>query len=413
MHTPVRLYTGLLIAAVLLGGCTEQAHEFRLLVPAQLVDREVATELAEVFERNSRHRITLVPAPADSETALESLENGNADIAFATNAQAYRQGITAVMPMYPTVLHIICRRDRDASDPRTLLRGARVYAGPAGSASRVMTEDLLDNLELEPEDVDFIEVTDELPDVVVLFAPISPDRFDALKADLDIEVEYRLLSIGSPGDIGTGSVIDRATLLNPRLSAFVIPVGTYGDLTAEPVVTLAVDKLLVARPGLGESEVYDLINEILRLRPALAARHPMLFQHLDGDFDQADPVFVLHPGAQAFARRDAPDIYERYSGVAEVLVTLVIGTVSGVFAIMQIYNRRRKNRIDEFYKAVMTIRNSLGGDSSSAERAAAVEQLRKLQDSAFELLVDEKLAADDSFRIFVTLSNDIIAECKV
>jgi hypothetical protein len=220
--------------------------------------------------------------------------------------------------------------------------------------------------------------------------------------------EYRFLSFGTPENIGTGAAIDRAVLLNPRVSPFVIPVGTYGDIPEEPVVTLAVDKLLVSRPGLDAAVVYDLIAEIRRLQPALAARRPMLFRRLTEEFDAATSTFVLHPGSQAFTQRDAPTFYERYSGVAEVLVTLVIGLISGGYAVIQIYNRRRKNRIDGFYKDVMAIRDSIDERSPAAERAAAVERVRTLQNTAFEMLIKEKLAADESFRIFVTLSNDIV-----
>jgi hypothetical protein len=158
--------------------------------------------------------------------------------------------------------------------------------------------------------------------------------------------------------------------------------------------------------------VYDLISEIRRLQPALAATRPFLFRELSAEFDASGSTFVLHPGAQAFTERDAPTFYERYSGVAEVLVTLVIGLISGTYAVVQIYNRRRKNRIDGFYTDVMTIRDSINDRSSANERAAAVERVRGLQNKAFDMLIREKLAADESFRIFVTLSNDIIAQLK-
>ena len=134
----------------------------------------------------------------------------------------------------------------------------------------------------------------------------------------------------------------------------------------------------------------------------------MLFQRLREEFDAAASTFVLHPGAQAYAERDTPTLYERYSGVAEVLVTLIIGLVSGGYAVIQIYNRRRKNRIDGFYTDVMAIRDSIDGHSTAEERADAVERVRELQNTAFDMLIREKLAADESFRIFVTLSNDII-----
>ena len=402
-----------LFATLILGGatsCSQQQHEFRLLVPALPRDQGIASDMVRVFEENSSHRITLVPVPESAETTLDALESGYADLAFASNAQPYRQGVTAVMPLYPTVLHVFYRRGRDTSDPRALLQGASVYAGPVGSASRQLLTTILKGLDMTEADVSFVRGPDEIPDIIVLYLTIAPDRVHARLKDFDAEHEYHLLSFGMPDEIGTGSRIDRTILLNPRLSPFVVPVGTYGDINPDPVVTLAVDKLLVASHDLDSAAVYDLINEIRRLQPALAAAQPMLFQNLSDEFDASGSTFVLHPGAQAFAQRDAPDFYERYSGVAEVFVTLVIGFVSGTYAIAQIYQRRRKNRIDVFYTDVIALRDSITKQSGAADRAAAVEKVRALQNNAFGMLVDEKLAADESFRIFITLSNDIIAE---
>jgi hypothetical protein len=395
---------------ICLAGCSEQHHEFRLLMPGLGFDRDIATELVDVFEQNSDYRIILVPIPETAETALDALEDGYADLALASNAQPYRQGISTVMPLYPTVLHVMYRRGRDASDARTLLTGASVFAGPIGSSSRQTMTTILAGLDMSEDDVSFVVEPGELPDVSVLYMPIAPSLVNDRLADIGARGEYQLLSFGTPDEIGTGSYIDRATLLNPRLSPFVIPIETYGDMQPEPVVTVAVDKLLVAGNDLSAAAVYDLINEIRRLQPALSASRPLLFQKLSEEFDSSDSTFVLHPGAQAFTQRDAPDIYERYSGVAEVVVTLVIGLVSGVYAVIQIYHRRRKNRIDRFYTKVIALRDSISKESTDAERAAVVAEVRQLQNNAFEMLVDEKLAADESFRIFITLSSDIIGE---
>lgn len=406
-------YRVLLLAGLLsLAGCAERGSTFRLLVPAQPFDREIAAQLVEVFESNSRHRVELVAVPGEFATPLEALEAGFADLALTSNAQPYRKGITTVMPLYPTVLHVLRLRDRVADSPEELFRGANVDAGPVGSASRQLTTEILESLDLQEEDVSFSVARDRLADVIVLYLPILPERVINALQEYGAAGAYRFVSFGHPADIGTGSAIDRAVLLNPRLSPFVIPVGTYDDIPEEPVVTLAVDKLLVSRADLESAAAYDLISEIRRLQPALAATYPMLFQHVAEEFDASGSTFVLHPGAQAFTERDTPTFYERYSGVAEVLVTLVIGLVSGTYAVVQIYNRRRKNRIDGFYVDVMAIRDSVGEHSSAAERKAAVEKVQALQNRAFEMLISEKLAADESFRIFVTLSNDIIAQLK-
>ena len=171
-----RRYLILLMAApALLGGCGEQGNTFRLLVPAQYYDQAIAEELVEVFEHNSRHRIELVPLPDSYETPLDALEEGYADFALASNSQQYRKGITTVMPLYPTVLHILYRRDRPADSLEELFRGATVAAGPAGSASRRLMTEILGSFDLPEEAVTFADETDKLADVIVLYLPILPE----------------------------------------------------------------------------------------------------------------------------------------------------------------------------------------------------------------------------------------------
>ena len=93
-----------------------------------------------------------------------------------------------------------------------------------------------------------------------------------------------------------------------------------------------------------------------------------------------------------------------------MLVTLLVGMVSGAFAILKIYQVRRKNRIDAFYTQVIRTRDSVAEGAGSEERAAALAQLRSLRERAYEMLVEEQLAADTSFLIFVLLTNDAIAQ---
>jgi hypothetical protein len=221
-----------------------------------------------------------------------------------------------------------------------------------------------------------------------------------------------MFGMGTPEEIGTGLDTDRAILLDPNLHVFIIPAGTYGEFTPEPVVTVAVDKLLVVRSDIPEAVIYDLISEIIRLRPALSAIEPTIFHGIGGDFDASKSTFVMHPGSQSYIERNEPSIYERYSGIAEVGVTILLALLSGTIAATRIYSIRRKNRVDQFYADVIAIRKTISNNSSSEERRAAITEVRILQTRAFDLLINEKLAADESFSIFVTLSNNIIDELK-
>lgn len=376
------------------------------MTPISPIDQKIATDFVDLLDRESAVRIELTPTPLSETLALDALASGTADIALVSNNMPFRKGIATVMPLYPTVLHIGYTGDANVMDGPEALKGSTVFAGPPGSASRLMFERIVKRLGLSEEDFSYVDVEDEIPDVVVVFAPISPDRLAEYP-------EFKLSSLGSPQGIGQGSLVDAAVLLNPTLRPFVIPVGTYGDATPEPVLTVAVDKMLVARTSLERSVVYDLINEIHRLRPAISAQRPGLFQDFSDDLDTGRSTFILHPGTLAYLQRSAPSVYERYSGIAELAVTVLIALVGAIFAGIRFFRRRRKNRIDMFYSETIRLRNSVTEEGGLEERAAVIAKIRQLQNTAFEMLIDEKLAADESFRIFVTLTNDVLQQLGV
>jgi TRAP-type uncharacterized transport system substrate-binding protein len=385
-----------------LAACEEGPRELTFVTPAAEVDREIVEDLGELFDSERvLTRIRLTDVPLSGEQALDALASGDADLALISNSQNFRRDIATVMPLYPTVLHIARREEFAEPMGPGDLSNAAVFAGAEGSASRSIFERIADNIGLADDDYRYISDPSEVADMVVVFAPISPERI----ADFP---ELRLISMGTPQEIGNGGPVDAAVLLNPHFRPFVIPVGTYGDSTPEPIVTIAVDKILVTRSDLDSAIVYDLISDILRLRPALAAKRPGLFQQLSEDFDVSRSRFVLHPGTQDFLQRLEPTIYERYSGVAEVGVTLIIALFSAVLAGVRILRIRRKNRIDRFYAAAIEIRDSVDDKAGPAEREQAIVKIRDLQNRAFDQLVDEKLGADESFRIFITLTELLI-----
>ena len=373
-----------------------------MVTPGSEIDEEIARDIVELLDPNAEISISLTEDRASGNLALDAIVSGQADIALVQNNLPFRSGVSTVAPLYPTVLHVGYIGDREFETNADLFRGAKVFAGPEGSASRMMFENANRRLNLSPDEYSFVE-RGQRPDVFVVFAPISPDRLSGFP-------DVTLVSSGSAQDIGTGASIDAITLMNPQLEPFVIPVGTYGEATPAPILTVAVDMLLVARSDLSESVIYDLVRELSRLRPPLASRRPGLFQRVSEDFDAQNSTFVLHPGLLAYLNRDEPSIYERYSGVAEVAVTVIVALFSAIFAGVRIFHMRRKNRIDAFYTDVIAIRTALGDSSSMDERAEAAQKIKALQNTAFELLVDEKLSADESFRIFISLSNDALRE---
>ncbi len=397
--------TVILLVLALLASCSRGPVELQLVTPGLPFDRQIAEELVRAFDGNPRIRLKLVPHTGEYRTSLETLASGVGELALVTNGETFRTGIETVIPLYPAVLHIAYRSDLSPTDIKDLLIGTTVFAGSEASPSRLILGQTAGRLGVSVDKIHFVETVTPQPDVIVVFAPVMSDLMDNYR-------DYRLFSIGTADQLGHGSPAESVSLLRPEFQPVILPTNIYPGIVSAPVVTIAVDKLLVVRSEIPETVVYDLISEVLRLKPALAAAQPGLFHKLTGDFDASSSTFVIHPGAQAYIERDAPSAYERYSGVAEVAVTILVGIFSGIFAIVRIYKVRRKNRIDTFYERAVGIRKSVHGIMDESARSRALTEIRQLQDNAFDLLVDERLAADESFRIFITLSNDIIAELR-
>jgi len=403
MLTGKRLTSICLLILLALSACDTTSRDLQLVTPASLVDQEIAQELTSLLNSESSFQLTMTASPMAGTKALEAIAAGDADIALVSNYLEFRDDISTIMPLYPTVLHIAHRSGIDVQVGPEMFHGSTIHAGPEGSASRQLFQRISERMGLDQGDYAFNADSSSLPDVAVVFGPISPERFVDFPG-------YMLSSLGAPQDLGSGGIVDAAILLNPSFRSFIIPAGTYGPATPGPVVTVAVDKILVARSDLDETIVYDLINDILRLRPALAGKRPGIFQQLSENFAVNRSTFIVHPGTQAYLQRSEPSVYERYSGIAEVVVTMIIALVSALIAVLSIIKARRKNRIDRFYLETIEIRNSCKGSIDPVELQQAITRIEALQDEAFDLLVREKLAADESFRIFVTLTNDVLGK---
>ena len=66
----------------------------------------------------------------------------------------------------------------------------------------------------------------------------------------------------------------------------------------------------------------------------------------------------------------------------------------------------KKNRIDRYYSDILNIEKDLDEENDPKMLVKHLEKIRLLKRNAFKLLIEEKLTADESFRIFITLANE-------
>ena len=175
------------------------------------------------------------------------------------------------------------------------LRGRRVGIGPDGSGAAVISQAVLHGY-FSPGEVHEVDATvpktnamllDDALDAAFTISSVPNDDAKHLT-----EAGARLLPIRGPA-------VDRLRTMYPFFRSEIIPAGSYRGLD-QPVHTLSVDVVLLARTGLDDALVRRLTEGLFRMLPQLSAELPFL-KGMAPERAPATPV-PLHPGAALYYR---------------------------------------------------------------------------------------------------------------
>lgn len=384
--------------------CQQGKIKYRLFYSTDEPDGEISKAIKEVMERNHNLEIELVPG-AGSFANLDSIASGVADIALIENFVPFRDSVRAVLSFYPKVLHIFYFDDGrpEPTSFQELLYGRTVYIGEEGSGSHLFMQDMFEFFDLDKRK---FNITNNVFDteLVVGFTDIVKLK------NLATLTGFKLYSIDQVENFGKGSIVDAISLRFPQVRPFVIPETSYREITSKPIVTVESDALLVVRSGLRENFVYDLTKTIFNEKQEFINLSPLIFKGLDERFDRTKLSFPLHEGARIFLDRDEPGLFERYAELAGVFFSIAIALVSALVSLSKWQRQKKKDRVDIFYKDLMEIKNS-----KVASASAGLEKIKEIQQSqnkAFDMLINEELEANDSFRIYMELSKETIHELR-
>jgi NMT1-like family len=385
-----------------LAACDNSITEFRM----RLLPKEVtggASPLNPIFERKSLIRIVHVPTGRDS-SGLELLTSGEVDLALIENSSPFHPGVRAVLPVFKSVLHLLIRDGADFSDQGQPLRNKSIYIYRGSAAGKAFLQIAASRQQLQTDE--YAITTELIPgetDLIIYFGPISP-------RDTSWYVDgYTLLSM-EDGDGERALSSEAISYLLPQMQAKIIPAHTY-DLPGnnKPVHALEVDTLLATHKSVPVNAVYELTKTLLERKPWFSALAPEVFSGITEDFDIMSLNQPLHSGARRYLERDNPSVLERYAETINLLVYMFFLFITGIIALTRWHAHRKKDRIDKFYSRVIAIRMR----AMTEPHGPLLHELHQLELEAFESLIAEKLAANESFRIFIELLTRAMSELDV
>ncbi|MEM6829409.1 MAG: TAXI family TRAP transporter solute-binding subunit [Bacteroidota bacterium] len=385
--------------------CNPATVTFTYIYNPEGPNMKIAENMKHILEDEFNVDIRLIEG-VHTDANLDSLITKKADIGLIENYVPYKEGVNSAFSFYSEVLHIFYKGEEQPNSFKELFYEKKVFIGRKASPTYHLMMDLFDFYGLESEQ---IQVTFNIleGDVIALLSTLLSE--DNLKGFRD----YRLYSFDSIEAYSDGgSSVEGISLKYPRVDPFVIPKGTYAAFTPEPVVSLSVDVVMMVRSGMGALAVTDLTKTMLRNRETFAPIDPLLYNGLKEDFDRSKLNFPLHEGARVFLDRDEPSFFERYAELGGVIFSIVIAMIGGIVSLTKWQAQKKKDKVDEFYEELLTVKNAIPKIKEVKEGLKQIKLVQESQNRAFEMLISEELIADDSFRIYMELSKETIAELR-
>lgn len=393
MTAPRTWLAGLLLVLAAVAGADELRFH-----PSSLTRLDVPG-LSSIIEQETGIELVRIAAESAPIAALASRE---ADLAVVENTQPFAPGVRTVMPLFSSVVHMAVRDDMDWEGFLQEQRQTRVELRGATHTARLVADLLFARAQSVPSGISlWTEGSGGVPDFLVYVGPILPQQTDWFRDG------FRLVSMGRIDPAGAEFYTDGISYLHPQLTPTRIPALTYqlpGNETG--IDALAVDMLLVTHRDTNPADVYRIVQVLLEQKPRFAAAQPQLFSWLREDFAKDHLSFPLHSGTRDYLAREDPGFLERYAETLNFIVYLVALMVTGIVGFGRWRARTRKDRIDRFYQRLLALRQRIGDDDAGT----LLLEVDALESEAFDLLVRERLAADDSFRIFMDLTASLRRE---
>ena len=396
----------ILLTAISFQACNITSTTYRFAYKDEGSNKQLLETMKSILEEEF-YNVTIELEEVDQPIEeLDRLGSGELDFLLHENYSPYdKEGITSAFLAYPKFLHVFYREaDAEPTSFGELIKGEKIYLEHPNSAEKLILNDLADFYNLTEEDFEITAEMAESDVVIDMSSILTPDYLRRLEG-------FKLFSFDDVAKFGQGSQIEGISLKLHRLQPYIIPEGTYGEFTMNAKLSVEIDMVMLANEEIGVVAVNDLIKTVLRHKQSFVSIDPTLFIGLDEQFDRSRLSYPLHDGARAYLDREEPSFFERYAELVGVVFSIMVALVTGLISFSKSRIQRKKDRVDVFYKELMDIKNE--SINSVDKVKIRIEQIKRSQNKAFDMLINEELSANESFRIYMELSKETITELRV
>ncbi|HPG74292.1 MAG TPA: hypothetical protein PLM49_08385 [Bacteroidales bacterium] len=95
-----------------------------------------------------------------------------------------------------------------------------------------------------------------------------------------------------------------------------------------------------------------------------------------------------------------------------VLLSVLIALIGAMAAILRWKKHSKKNRVDIYYQKALDVEAQIGNCDTIEKCDNALAELKYIKHEAFQLMIAEKLQANESFNFFLLLVDNLSARIE-
>lgn len=376
------------------------------MVPSE--DVTAMNEIAQEINTHSRFEIEVISQDSLTEVkAIDQLLEGQFDITTVDNTLDYRKSkreIRTIIPFFHEVLVVLSKHKLEQKQIDSLIRHGHYMI-----LSR--EEDELDFYKrMIPNFTGDSTINYQLEDHYNLKADLEKNQllmFFSAQENYELgqilfNKEAYLYSLDHKETIEEGSFIEGFCQSYKKTTPYVLSRYAFGVTLDHPIYTLAVHELLVSKSNLPNKVIYDLIETIHHhhIIPIFESSNSYTFAVNHQDINLS---FPFHKGTINYLNRDQPTFVERYAEVMGFILSAFILLFGLIASLRATVNQKKKDRMDEYYRELLIIKDNVDNISDSDLR----KKLTQIQKIVFDLLIREKLSANNEFVIFMMLWDEL------
>ncbi len=423
IYHSIKLFTVLILSQMFFS-CNNTEKTYKIAISDSSTSLyQVGVPIINLLEKELDVKFEVLDSTGGSVDHIKLLAEGKIDFAIALTTVGSNEldnysgldqnKIRTVTPLYNQNLFIIYHDSLKPKNISDLIRGRRIGLGVEKGGTAGFTQNILKKFGIDYSEYNPVYTSNKdnycnnLIDVSCSFTSFNNNRIIKMLA----EENNQLFSLDDAEKASSGWAVAGICKKLWTAKPLIIPKNSYYVKPVKPIITVSVYTSLLCKKNIDTEIIHDMTETIVKNKSVLIKQNPVINQISETNLNET-LFYPLHQGVYMFLDRNKPSFLERYAEVIALVLSIVI-LLSGIINSYSKWNKRRKkDRIDVYYKEVLELDKNLAQLQDINLFSQKVETLYEIRERAFKNLIKEKLNADESFKIFLDLINSTVQKIE-